>query len=150
MLTGLYERHYNEILSFSMSLTKNLQAAEDITQEAFMRMLANSDTLLGLSQPQCRSWLYKTAKNIFIDRARKQRFEAETETEEKSTEDDLSSVMVAQLLYKLPQPEGALFRLRYFEGYNATELGEMFNLPPSTVRSKLSDARSILRRLLNQ
>jgi DNA-directed RNA polymerase specialized sigma24 family protein len=47
VLTGLYERHYNEILSFSMSLTKNLQAAEDITQEAFMRMLANSDNPAG-------------------------------------------------------------------------------------------------------
>lgn len=149
MLTELYEKYYSEILSFCISLTKNLHTAEDITQEAFMRMLANADTLSELTAPQCRSWLYKTAKNIFIDRVRRQRRESAAKIVEESTEDDFSMVMVAQLLYKLPQPEGALFRLRYFEGYNASELGEMFGLSPSTVRFKLSSARSMLRKMLN-
>ena len=31
--------------------------------------------------------------------------------------------------------------MRYIEGYNSTELGEIFDLPPSTVRSRLSSAR---------
>ena len=34
--------------------------------------------------------------------------------------------------------------MRYFEGYNATELGELFSLPPSTVRARLASARKRL------
>ncbi|MFA6941014.1 MAG: sigma factor-like helix-turn-helix DNA-binding protein [Clostridiaceae bacterium] len=31
--------------------------------------------------------------------------------------------------------------MRYIDGYNSSELGEMFDLPPSTVRARLSSAR---------
>ena len=42
---------------------------------------------------------------------------------------------------RLPEAERALFSLRAFAGYNATELGELFDLSPSTVRCRLASAR---------
>lgn len=57
------------------------------------------------------------------------------------TEDDLSEVMVRQLCGQLPEEERELFWLRYMEGYNSKELGELFSLSPSTVRSRLASAR---------
>ena len=62
-------------------------------------------------------------------------------------EDDLSEVMVRMLCNELPAQEAALFWLRHMEGYNSTELGEMFNLAPSTVRTKLACARGRLVKL---
>jgi len=56
-------------------------------------------------------------------------------------EDDLSEVIVMQLLNQLPDEERTLFLMRYMQGYNSTELGEMFDLPPSTVRARLLSAR---------
>lgn len=114
--------------------------AEDIVQETFIRAMENMDTLSEISEGQCRSWLYRTAKNIFIDRVRRIANEPNPETS-LIQEDDLSMVIVRQLCGQLPQEEGALFWMRYIEGYRSTELGEMFDLPPSTVRSKLSLAR---------
>ena len=49
---------------------------------------------------------------------------------------------------RLPEGERALFLLRYFQGYDAAELGRIFGLPPSTVRSRLSAARRRLKRWL--
>jgi RNA polymerase sigma-70 factor (ECF subfamily) len=63
-------------------------------------------------------------------------------------EANLSTVHVAQMLSRLPESERALFSLRYFQGFNATELGEMFGLPSSTVRARLLSARKILQQLL--
>ena len=50
------------------------------------------------------------------------------------------------LLAALPEEERRLFRMRYLEGYNSSELGAMFGMPPATVRMRLSSARQKLRR----
>lgn len=36
-----------------------------------MRALENAHILNDLTESQCRSWLYRTAKNIFIDKVRR-------------------------------------------------------------------------------
>jgi len=56
-------------------------------------------------------------------------------------EDDLSEIIVRQLCNQLPGEERTLFLMRYLDGYNSSELGEMFDLPSSTVRARLSSAR---------
>lgn len=48
------------------------------------------------------------------------------------------------LLNSLPDMEGVLFAMRYLQGYNSTQIGEIFSMPPGTVRSKLSSARKHL------
>ena len=52
------------------------------------------------------------------------------------------------LLNSLPDLEGVLFTMRYLLGYNSKQIGELFQLPPGTVRSKLSLARKHLREAL--
>ena len=105
-----------------------------------MRALENAHILNDLTNAQCRSWLYRTAKNIFIDRMRRITKEPQPQLQ-LTTEDDLSEVMVRQLCGQLPAEERELFWLRYMEGYNSTELGNLFDLPPSTVRARLLSAR---------
>lgn len=114
--------------------------AEDLVQETFIRAMENIHILNELSEGQCRSWLYRTAKNIFIDKVRRITNEPKPESP-LVEEDDLSKVMVRQLCNQLPPEQGRLFWMRYIEGYKSRELGEIFDLPPSTVRSKLLSAR---------
>ena len=109
-----------------------------------MRALTHLEDLQELSLGQQRAWLYKTARNLYIDRVRKLGREVCVEQEDLDRdmrEDDLSALAVRQLVDRLPEEERALFSLRYFAGYNATELGDMFDLSPSTVRSRLASAR---------
>ncbi len=65
----------------------------------------------------------------------------ESFAEHQAIQDEFSNYENQELLEKLPKEERVLFVLRYFEGYNSTELGEMFSLPPGTVRARLSSAR---------
>ena len=64
-------------------------------------------------------------------------------------QEDYTAPAAAQLIDRLPPEEKALFVLRHFEGYNASELGEIFSLPASTVRSRLASARRHLQALLS-
>ena len=140
----LYGKFYKEILAYCSAMTKDRAAAEDLVQETYMRAMTHWEDLEDRSRGQCRAWLYKTARNLFIDQARKQSRETPAEEEQLALaafEEDLSAVAVAQLVDRLPETERALFSLRAFAGYNASELGDLFDLPPSTVRSRLASAR---------
>lgn len=149
----LYGRFYKEILTYCTAMTKSGAAAEDLVQEAYMRAMAHWEDLEDLSGGQRRAWLYKTARNLFIDQTRKQSRETPAEEEQlalASFQEDLSQAAVAQLIARLPESEKALFIMRYFEGYNARELGELFGLPPATVRSRLASAKRRLREWIEE
>jgi len=149
MIELLYSKYYNELLNYCTSLSHNFALAEDVVQECFLRALSNLDVLNELSKPQCRAWLYRTAKNIFIDHVRRLAKQPQPQ-EELFSEDDYSKLAVELICCHLPEDERSLFLLRYIEGYNSREIGEMFDLPSSTVRAKLASARSRLRKILTQ
>lgn len=147
-LEELYGKFYKELLAYCAAMTKDRAAAEDLVQETYMRAMTHWKDLEDLSKGQCRAWLYKTARNLFIDQTRKQSRETPAEEEQlalASFQEDLSRAAVGQLIARLPESEKALFNMRYFEGYNSKELGEIFDLPPATVRSRLASAKRRLR-----
>lgn len=122
--------------------------AEDLVQETFLRALTHTGDLQDLSSEQRRAWLYRTAQRLYIDHIRKAARETDSDPadlEFTPFQEDFSVPAVGQLVSRLPPEEQAIFTLRYFEGYNATELGEIFSLPPTTVRSRLAAARRRLR-----
>lgn len=149
----LYGTFYNEMLSYCVNLTRNRSSAEDLVQETYLRAMTHWDGFQNLSRNQSRAWLYKTARNLVIDQARKQAHETPVEEERLALapfEEDLSQAAVAQLIARLPETERALFTMRYFEGYNARELGEVFGLPSATVRSRLASAKKRLKDWLKE
>ena len=152
-LEELYGKFYKEILAYCAAMTKSAAAAEDLVQETYLRAMTHWGDLEDLSRGQCRAWLYKTARNLFIDQARKQSRETPADEEQlalASFQEDLSQAAVAQLIARLPEGERTVFTLRYFEGYNAKELGDMFDLPSATVRSRLASAKRRLRQWVEE
>ena len=147
MIEQLYRSYWEELLKYCVSLSKNQAQAEDITQEAFLRAMGNEDVLKNLEQPQQRAWLYRTARNIFIDKVRREKRISFEETDERLFEEDYTGVIVEQMCNCLTDEEKAIFFLRYMEGYNATELGEMFGMTAATIRAKLV---AIRKRLMEQ
>ena len=147
-LEALYGKFYKELLAYCTAMTKGRAAAEDLVQETYLRAMAHWGDLQDLSGGQRRAWLYKTARNLFIDQARKLSRESPAEEEQlalASFQEDLSKAAVGQLIARLPEGERALFTMRYFEGYNSKELGDLFALPAATVRSRLASAKRRLR-----
>ena len=137
-LEELYGKFYKEIITYCTAMTKNRASAEDLVQETYLRAFTHWEDLEVLSRGQSRAWLYKTARNLFIDQARKQSRETPMKDEYfplAAFEEDLSQAAVT---------------LRYFEGYNAKELGDMFDLPSATVRSRLASAKRRLRQWVEE
>jgi RNA polymerase sigma-70 factor (ECF subfamily) len=68
-LGDLFERHHSRIYSFCFRLTGKAAAAEDLTQETFLRALRYNRTFKGTSD--FLPWLYRVARNVANDHFRR-------------------------------------------------------------------------------
>ena len=150
MIQDLYERHFEELMRYCLQLCRSRETALDLVQETFLKALEWEEAMEGYSPEQQRSWLYRAAKNLFLDGVRRsvllQKKQRILLPDEVGEEDGFARAETELLLLRLPQEDRTLFRLRYLEGYSAVELGEMFHMPPATVRTRLLRARHLLKR----
>ncbi len=146
----LYEEHYKELVAFGTHMSGSRELAEDLVQETFVRALMNAQTVEELSGSKRRAWLFRTFKNLFFDRCRRAALESEylqSCRSECAEDQGMQEVENAMLLQNLAPQDRAVFQLRYFDGYSAEEISRMLDLPPGTVRSKLSRTRKFLKNL---
>jgi len=141
MIDELYDSLYKELTGWCTAMTGSRTLAEDLVQEAFLRALINAGLLEELDAAKRRAWMYRTVKNLYIDRKRREALETMVEQMPEEGFEDAEYVWV---------DDAQLMEVLTLEGYNSAELGRMFGLPPGTVRSKLSGARSRLRRSLGE
>ncbi len=150
MIRDLYERHFEELRRYCLQLCRSGDMAFDLVQETFVKALEKEETMAALAPEQQRAWLYRAARNLFLDGVRRsallQRKQCLLADEEEGEESGFSRAETELLLLRLPAEDRTLFRLRYLEGYTAVELGEMFDLPPATVRTRLLRARQRLKK----
>ncbi len=153
MWDEIYQKHYPELLRYAAAACGDVQLAEDITQEVFLRALQNADSFEALGPSQQRAWLYRTLKNYMIDCIRRAKLEiAYKESvlqEEAYSEKAVQEAEARLLLAALRDQDRALFQLRYQEGYSAAELSQMFGIPSGTIRARLSRCRALLKQQFN-
>jgi len=149
----LYEDHYKELVSYGTRMSGSKELAEDLVQETFVKALMNTETVEDLSHSKRRAWLYRTFKNLFFDRYRRAVLENEYKQSlqpEYLEDHGIQEIENAMLLQSIEPQDRAIFQLRYFDGYTAEEISQMMNLPPGTVRSKLSRSRKLLKQNLER
>lgn len=152
MWEELYEDHYKELVAYGTRMGGSKELAEDLVQETFVKALMNTETVADLSPSKQRAWLYRTFKNLFFDRYRRAVLENEYEQSWKPEyfeDHGIQEIENAILLQSITPQDRAIFQLRYFDGYSAEEISQMMNLPPGTIRSKLSRCRKYLKRNLD-
>lgn len=151
MWEDLYDTYQKELLAYGTRMSGSKELAEDLVQETFIKALIHANTLTDLSPSKQRAWLYRTFKNLFFDRCRRAVLEQEYlhSVQPQMTEScGILEVENAMLLQTVAPQDRAIFQLRYFDGYTAQEISQMLNIPPGTVRSKLSRCRAHLKEQL--
>ncbi len=147
MIEELLDQQYQSVLSFCRTMTQNDAQAQDLAQETFLRAMQHEAQLCTMEEKQQKSWLFRTAKHLFIDQIRKSARESLTDeiTPVPVEDESFSRVEMETLLSCLPEQDRVLFVMRYLYGYRSNELAEMFSMPAGTVRTRLSAARKRLK-----
>lgn len=153
MWEELYEAHYKELMAYGTHISGSKELTEDLVQETFVKAMMNTETVEDLTPSKQRAWLFRTFKNLFFDRCRRAALEneyAQSLQPEYLEDPGIQEIENAMLLQSISPQDRAIFQLRYFDGYTAEEISQMLDLPPGTVRSKLSRCRKYLKQNLER
>lgn len=163
---GLYDQYYPRIFGYVLRRTANLETAQDITSETFLKALKK------LWQFQWRnvsfsSWLYKIAtnevnqyfrkaeykKSVSLEELQEQGFELlsphDPENElieaQEKLEQHQEFLEVQQKIVRLPVRYQEVITLRFFEKKQIKEIAEILGKREGTVKSLLHRAVEKLR-----
>ena len=127
-------------------MTGDPTEAEDVGQEAFVRVLERWDRVAAMVDPV--GYLYRVAMNVFRSRYRRARVAARRGAEMRQV-DQIDEVdtrdAVDRLLAGLGARERAALVLTSLLDYSSEEAGRMIGLPASHVRVLTARARANLR-----
>jgi RNA polymerase sigma-70 factor, ECF subfamily len=145
----LYDRHGRAAYSLSYRMMGERQAAEDLVQDAFLkvwRAAASYRTERG----SVRTWILSIVHNRGIDQLRslasrrrtQNKVEASAPTSQPSeafaqTWRNSQREQVREALGTLPEEQLKILELAYFSGYTHVEISEMLDLPLGTVKGRM-------------
>jgi RNA polymerase sigma-70 factor (ECF subfamily) len=157
----LYERRSSVMYSLVMSIVHNETDAEEVTQEAFIKIwkaAGSFDSVRG----SALAWITTMTRRLAIDRTRSKHYKSD---KKKAVLDDIEEWSlvsrdgspsagveareVHEALAQLDDKHRKVIRLSYFEGMSHSQISERLDTPIGTVKSRIREAVVKLRRLMS-
>ena len=146
----LYTMHVAMVYGLALRLVNDSQAAEEVTQEVFVRVWHSIKSFEGSSR--FSSWLHRVTSNTAIDYLRKQRswlrlvFDREEEINNvEETRDHLLADDLQKHIARLPERARLVFVLHAVEGYRHEEIAAMTRMAVGSSKAQLNRAKKLLR-----
>jgi len=162
----IVSRYQKRIFSLCFRMCNNEQDTLDLSQEVFLRVYHNLRNFKGTSS--FSTWIYRIASNICIDHLRKAKkvkivsltpasedddtpsFDLPDDTyspEERYGKKEVAEAIERALTYLSPDHRRIIV-LRDINQLSYEEIGDILELEPGTVKSRISRARNQLRKIL--
>jgi RNA polymerase sigma-70 factor (ECF subfamily) len=144
-----------QLRGFAISLSRNVDRADDLVQETLVRALANIDSFEPATN--LRAWLFTILRNAFRTEYRKRRREvedsngqhAETLKTYPEQHSHIDFQELRQALGKLPASQREALILVGASGFSYKEAAEICRCAVGTVKSRVNRARITLAELLS-
>jgi RNA polymerase sigma-70 factor (ECF subfamily) len=155
-MTQLVDMYHQPALRVAQNILGSSQEGEDAVQEAWIVAVRNLHTLRDAEK--FNYWLYRIVKNIALrQRQKKNRMAADIPLLEEVVHPDLDNETDENLEQWLPMAINALSSkdyfvtsLHYYSQLSVAEIGQLLDIPPGTVKSRLFHAKSVLRKEIKQ
>lgn len=154
----LFESHKDKVYSIALRYAGNREAALDIAQDTFLKLMDRIGQFRGDSNFD--SWLYRLVVNSCLDYRRREKrilpmvedfFTSFRAPQESALADLLRDEMqqqVQEVVAKLAPEHRVVIVLRYTEGLSYEEIAELLQCSRGTVASRLNRAHKVLERRL--
>lgn len=160
---GIVERYQDELIGFFYHLSWDQLTAEELAQDVFVRLYNARERW----QPtaRLRTWLYRIAHNLWIDRLRRRRSLVSLDAERGDEGLRLSDAIAARpepdpdarerdaeirdrvrsALAELPDGQREVFILANDQGLKYHDIAAILGIPEGTVKSRMHHAVRFLR-----
>ena len=142
---------YEAVYRYALTLCRQEQEAQEITQETFLRAMSAKSGFAGSSS--LYTWLCAIAKNVFLNHCRKQKKEVPLEPDqvfpevpgpEGCVEKKDLSMQIHCVLHSLPEPYKEVFSLRVFGQLAYRDIAGLFCKTESWARVTYHRAKKMM------
>lgn len=155
---ALFDHFAPRVKSFMMRKGATAEQAEDLVQETMIAVWSKA-ALYVAERGSVSTWIFTIARNLRIDRLRRERANQFTDLDDYDAPSDdpgqdeaLRRVQedsaVAQALAKIPPEQRELLMLSYVEDLPQSEIAARLQIPLGTVKSRMRLAYRRLKKLL--
>lgn len=149
----LFSKHYNDILLYTLSLTKNYPLAEEIVSDAFYTALKTADD----GVHNFKAWILKVCRNLYFNSKRKtNRLQELDENITDKSETALENIIRKEeyrALYHAISLLNSSYKeaitLFYFEDLNVKDIALVIGKSEAVVKVTLFRAREALKKILS-
>ncbi len=164
----LVRKYEKQVYNFAYRLTGNYDDANDVAQDAFLRVFNAIGTFRGDSS--FSTWLFRITTNVFLDERKKAKAHPQTSldeylelgessvarqiedpspTPEMVLEESERALILSKAVSDLPEYQRAMVTLYHSQQKSYEEIAEIMDLPIGTVKSRLNRARLALKEKLS-
>ena len=149
-LAGLYQRHFRMVYQVCLVLMKNVPDAEDAAQTVFRKAMERGEPFRDPEHE--KAWLIVTARNECRNQLKHwwRTMRADSGALDTLIWEQPRDQEVWEQVAALPKPQRLALYLHYYQGYTTGEIAAMLGENPSTVRSRLAQARKKLKLKLEE
>jgi RNA polymerase sigma-70 factor, ECF subfamily len=152
-------RHVEKSLAVAQRVLANAADAEEVVQDAFLRVWSHADTWRG-GDAQVGTWLYRIVVNLAIDRVRRRHPAFAAIDEGDAVADTAPSaqnviegreleLQIAKEILDLPARQREALSLCYFDALNCAEAAHAMRISVSAMEALLVRARRTVRQRLS-
>jgi len=158
----LVDRYQGPFIRKALNILRQQEEAEDIVQEAFVKIYFNGKKFKKMEDVEFKSWAYKILVNTAISRYRKisKKWQMESNDPvdfELASERDFSTKDIvlerevksatADLISRLPKPLARLISLYYLEDKSYKEIAKQESITIPALKMKLFRAKKMLKKI---
>ena len=150
----IYYRYKNALYHQAMSIVKNENDAEDVLQEAFIKIARNIKLIKDIKSKETVSFLFVITKNTAYDYIRKSSkitelplSETELNIDESALDNLISNIEykeIVSVIKNIPSPYNEVLYLHFVKDYSIKKTARLLDKKTATVKMQLVRGKKIL------
>ena len=145
------EQYLNMVYRIALNWFGSVHDAEDAAQEVMLRLWKNTSGFEG--DAHLRHWLVRVTINVCKDLSRapwRLHSVPLAQAPPQPCADEPEAQAVVEEILRLPKKYRVPLYLYHYEGYSGREISALLRANPSTIRTRLSRARELLKHQLEE
>lgn len=158
----LVDQYKDLVFSLALRMLKNREEAEEVAQDAFIKVYKSLDKFKGDSK--FSTWIYKVTYNTCLDNIKKNKKHLNNVSIDEFTFNKIETIdnalegmikaekssLIKQCINRLSSDDSYLLTLYYFEELSLDEMSDIINASSNTIKVKLFRARKKLAVILEK
>lgn len=154
----LYDNYSGALNGVILKLISDQQLAEDILQEAFVKIWNNFSSY-DSTKGRLFTWMLNITRNLTIDTIRSKGYKKQEKIQKTENavsytsnnideNDKFDALGIRKQTLLLKEDQKRVIDLAYFEGFTQDEISKKLGIPLGTVKTRMRTAISVLKKLL--